>query len=153
MIKSILNFFFPSLMREVFNEGVREGQKNENFRSIQSRRDIAVFELDKWVGNKIISISNEWSDPYIGIGLRIEYFSKTEVPFLVSANAITGEEHIHFGKIISFTPQNLAALMVLNPYERWSLLTGQKISIEPKDEVVLSSYEQIMEKLKENNFI
>jgi len=76
-------------------------------------------------GSKVISVPNEWSDFSVGpIEGFLENKNKevSEVPIV--ADVLSGRSKVCFGVIIPFDPKILEALLKLDPFERYSLVTS-----------------------------
>lgn len=148
MFVEIIKYLFPGTYDHIYASGMSYQRRQEQ----ANRDEIARCEKSMWVGSKVIILSNQWADPYVGTVTGTEDFGRGEL-FLVVKHAITQEEQISFGKPIKFTTENLKLLCSATPSARWNLLTGQAITHQLPSENVLSTYEQMIEKLAAAGFL
>lgn len=146
-IERIVDFIAPSVLLKQFNSGVFEGEKNEILRSRDLRSKTKFFEVEQRLGTPVIVVTNEWSDPVIGFVTDATTLGAGEAPFPVVTDAVTDEPFVCFGHLVNFSESTLKALLSLNPYERWELVTDQHIERDPKEEVSLKTFDQTMESL------
>lgn len=151
-IERIVDFVAPSVLLKQFNSGVFEGEKNEILRSRDLRSKTKFFEVEQRLGTPVIVVTNEWSDPVIGFVTDATTLGTGEAPFPVVTDAVTDEPLICFGHLVNFSESTLKALLSLNPYEQWELVTDQHIERGPKEEVSLKTYYQTMSDLDDCGF-
>ena len=61
---------------------------------------------------------------------------------------------LSFGKIFLYSDSLMNAMLVLNPYQRWELATGQSKTLTEDDRLSdLTSPEEEIEKLKETGYL
>lgn len=93
-------------------------------REARDRRQLEIerITLEAYVGQPVIMIGNEWTDPVIGFALRVDFITQHQDPILVIQDDLSGREVISFGKLYRFSLQRFDALYKLTPYERCSLI-------------------------------
>lgn len=111
------------LCKRQFSKGYLKGldEAKKIYEATREYRRETLFS----VGNKVIVIPNEWSDPLVGF---IEGFLETkngpsDVP--VVKDLLTDKLYNAFGLVIPYSPEILEALLKLDPFERYSLATSQ----------------------------
>lgn len=120
-----------------------------------SNNQAVLSELQSYIGKPVISISNEWDDPIIGIGKEIVFISKANTPKLVIEDYISGKEYMPLGIIMGFTEQRFKALSKLDPFEICSLLyrNNHVFSAFKKNKSgTFSGYDSLHEKLMKTDF-
>jgi hypothetical protein len=113
-------------------------------------RDCRYSEMMMYEGEYVIVITNNWGDPYVGLVTDAVFLGENDAsPFLKTKCALTGKEHIHFGKHVLFSYPILKALMSVDPYERWTMMTNQDLLQQDKPDDELTSYEELEKRLLE----
>lgn len=120
-----------------------------------SNNQAVLIELQSYIGKPVISVSNEWDDPIIGIGKEIVFITKANTPKLVIQDYISGKEYMPFGIVMGFTEQRFKALSKLDPFEICSLLYRNNhvfSTFEKNKSGTFSGYDSLHEKLLKTDF-
>lgn len=88
---------------------------------LKSRKNAELLELRNMVEAPVIYIPNEWCDPIIGFGNRVEFVSRNNCPILIVDDCISGTEKWAVGPWFHFSEQKLMVLSKLDPFERWAM--------------------------------
>ncbi len=99
------------------------GKIEESDRYFKRKEEIEISCIEQDVGKPFICISNEWENPVIGIVLGVEFVSAARQPVVKIYDFISDSVKIIFGKRLPFNDYNLNAILKLDPYERWNLMT------------------------------
>lgn len=148
-----------SISTEVNKRGYIEGRCDgyaEALKGVeQRRRQFREIDLNGHVNAPVIAVGNEWEDPVIGFGVRVEFITKSQEPMLVVYDYVTGREVMPFGVIRTYTHQLYRVVRDLNPYERWALMSNNSDSYQDYDKPksgVASSPSELGKKLIESGF-
>lgn len=114
-----LEFLFPELFALVKSEGFNQGYQARYKEEVERNRLIRESELIP-VGSKVISIGNEWEEMIVG---TIRGYER-ELPIVF--DELSQEEFLCFSVTVPYHDGLLNALLKLNPYERFALITGGK---------------------------
>lgn len=119
----------------------------------RARVDSSRFELVyKQIGKPCIYVSNEWGNPVVGYGVKVEDFGRTEA-WLVVHDYISGQDVIPFGKRLDYNPQRLELVLNLTPWELCELLHDHTEGFQDKPKLnVRDSATALMERLTTNGF-
>ena len=138
---------------EELNVRIKESdQLASDINNMTRQEAINYIEMETHVGKPIIVIGNNWDNPLIGVGIKIDLITQGNCPILVVKDYITDQEYITFGKIFHYTQQRFEAIMKLDPNERWALISDNRHPNTNQPTDVLLTKEEIMEILIENNF-
>lgn len=145
-------------MLESFNKGVLSGKNvgasEALYQRITDQKESDLFELQKFMDQKIIVFGNDWEDPFFGYGTGIELITKAQQPVLCFKNAITGEVSVTFGKVFLYNESLMNAVLMLNPYQRWELATGQNLLMTENDKLSdLTPPEEMVSTLKDIGYL
>lgn len=146
-----------------FQEGYLKGHEQGHIQGCRAARDHVEqerliserIELEMHLNKPVISIGNEWTDPVIGFGVRVELVTKARCPKLVVHDYITGEDVYVAGAIRPYTDQIYRAIKRLDPYERWELVSRNGCGYEDFDKPhsgIASSPEELDDKLTSAGF-
>lgn len=162
MINKFINWFlytfFQSSMLASFNQGVESGKGRGCNEAVDQRnndkKESDLFELKKFMDQKIIVFGNGWEDPVFGYGTGIELITKAQQPVLCFKNAVTGEVSVTFGKVFLYNDMLMNAVLMLNPYQRWELATGQNLLMTESDKLSdLTPPEEMVSTLKNIGYL
>ncbi len=120
----------------------------------ESTRQYAIYELDQFVNKPVICLSNEWKNPIIGYGTRIDFITQAMNPVLCVHNYLDGQEYVVLGSVFHFNEQRFNALFKLNPFELCSFIYGRYMADE-FDKAISeerNGKEEIQELLETNGF-
>lgn len=146
---------FQEPLKEILNKQHEKGKIDYKKSLDKLKNDVTVAELELMLGSPVISISNEWCDPIIGIANRIEYITLAKSPILVVKDYITQKEKYVLGKTYFYTEQRLNAIFKLDPFELCSIIYNNiYYDTEFKKEKleVRKSLDEVREILKNNDF-
>lgn len=136
IIKNILNFLFPNIFLDVFNEGKREGSCETQTRMLEERNQsynrTKLFEIEELMDDYVICVSNEWKDMMIAKVVSIDQPSNGSILPVVQ-DIVTGERFLSFSILIPFRISVLEQLCKLNPYERWAYMSKQWHYLDMKE--------------------
>jgi len=155
MLKKILTWLGLTTIHAA-NEKLHEGISQERTRQQEFRDKIELTELQSLVGKPVIGFSNEWENIVVGVVTDLQFISKAQKPIPVVFNYLTGKEQLVICKLMPFTEQRLKALIKLDPYERWCLISPSNkpyrvndITKKPK----LYTEEEIFQILENKGFL
>lgn len=152
LIMKLLEKLFPKYFSLIRQKAYHDGYYARVKQSTEQMKQIELFELQELVGKKVISISNEWDNPQIGVALRIELITQAQNPVLIIKDYLSNQEVMIMGKTYAYTPQRLQAVLKLNPFELCSLIyTYTSVFDKPKTGVRQQS-DVIMSKLAQSGF-
>lgn len=107
---------------QAYSRGKQEGyqlRSDEQNITFQKTQD---YEQSRFLGVPMIAISNEWDNPVIGFGKRMELFGKSYI--LVIQDYVTNEEKICNGVHLPYNAQRLETILSLDPNQLIGLLYG-----------------------------
>ena len=140
---------------KTYEQGVLDGEKKEAERARENLEKFRLAETEYYVGKPVIIVSNEWTNPVIGFGRRVDFITQARTPVLVVDDYLRGEEIMCQGALLSFSYQKFDAVMSLNPYDLCALLYNNMIEFneftKPKSGT-RDSREVISDKLKSSGF-
>lgn len=148
--EKIARFFFGNLIdgligKALYDARIRE--REEYFR-------IKNFELESFVGEKLIIISNNWEQPLYATGVELTSINDDDRMALVIKELFTGENFITFGKVFKFSEELNNALLNLTPFERWNVAVPHNpIPWDKKHQPMVEHPTDIKKKLKEKGWI
>lgn len=129
-------------------------QKERDYRNEQKKKCL-LNELELMIGKPVISISNEWSNPVIGFGKRVDLITMAKTPVLIIEDYVSGEDILSFSVPFYFSEQRLFALSKLDPFEICSIIYKNSSWMEPFEKVksdVFDGYDVIINRLKQTDF-
>lgn len=136
IIKNILNFLFPNIFLDVFNEGKREGSCETQTKMLEERNQsynrAKLFEIEELMDDYVICISNEWEDMLIAKVVSIDQHHSGSILPIVQ-DIVTGVRFLSFSILIPFRISVLEQLCKLNPYERWAYMSKQWHYLDMKE--------------------
>lgn len=156
--KKIENFIQESKNKEILE--VIKKAKNEALQEERAYRDeqrnhCLFIELEMMIGKPVISISNEWNNPIIGFGKRIEFITRAKTPVLIIEDYVSGNDMMVLSVPFYFSEQRLFALSKLDPFEICSIIYKNSAWMEPFEKVksgVFEGYDVIINRLKQTDF-
>lgn len=154
----ILNIFFRLEMLAAFERGADSGEKIGYMKAINQRnkdkKEAEAFELQKFIDQKVIVIGNNWEDPIFGYGKFVDTITQDKSPVLVLKDSITNEVLLTLGKTFLYSDSLMNTILMLNPYQRWELATGQSMTETAADRLSdITPPEDLVEKLKEIGYL
>lgn len=152
MLFELIKKLFPKIYQAIFNSGVSHGVIKERTRYLDDRQKIHLIAQEQWIDKKVIIISNEWEDPFVGTVVGLEDFERNEAHLIVR-DAVSKKEFISFGKVVPFDVANLSALVGMSPWVRWEILTGQKLDKSVPENSCLKTFNQFMDELLQSGFL
>lgn len=162
MIQFIKNWFlmtfFQTQLLARFAEGVDAGKNTGYNQAIdqrnKDRKEAEAFELQKFIGQKVIVIGNHWEDPIFGYGKFVDTITQDKSPVLVLKDSITDEVLMTLGKTFLYSDSLMNTILMLNPYQRWELATGQSMARTADDRLSdITPPEAMVKKLKEVGYL
>lgn len=145
--------FFEKKLNQAYQNGFDDGQEQHSMNAFKERQKFRLLELEHWIRLPIICISNEWDDPIIGFGVRVEMTCRNkDVPILVMKDYVTNKEVYCNGVIMEFTSQRFNAIYKLDPFELCSLVYRQYGTFNKEKKVTVLTQEEMINKLNENHF-
>lgn len=151
--------FFKGMKNKAYSAGYRAGHgagyAEGEVTARKRREECQLIELRAMVGAPVICLPNEWDNPIIGFGNRIEFIANASQPILMVDDCIRGTERTSFGGWFLFSEQKLHALAKLDPYERWVVhskyATGHELYDKPRIADALMG-EALVSKVMESPF-
>ncbi len=152
------NYIFK-ILSKLFSQQISDFVKSskEDFLAQREKsiNQVKRIELEMLIGQPVISISNEWKNPIVGVAVRVIEITQSKTPMIVIKDYITGEEFMPMGWVAHFTHQRLSVALKLNPFELASLLyTNECYDTEftKNKSGVRDSEEVVIQKLQEHGF-
>lgn len=155
--------FFKKLKKRAYDighsAGYRVGYYAGHNKAISDderrKRECEHLELQSLVGAPVIFIPNEWTNPIIGFGVRIESITRAGQSMLLVDDCISGKERTSLGGWFRFSEQKLIALSKLDPFERWAIhsnnATGHELFDKPHTGTALMG-QALVSKVMESPF-
>lgn len=135
--------FFDKEISSLKNEAISKYKSDDS----KERKRCKRLELEMMLGKPVISISNEWENPTVGVAVDIIEITLAKNPMLLVKDYLTGEVVMPMGWIAPFTQQRLDAFLKLTPFEACSIIykvscgdsefTKNKTGIRDDNEVIL----------------
>lgn len=147
--------FFSQEINDMVNKAKNDAKNEERNYREEQRKHCQFIELSMMIGKPVISISNEWDNPIVGFGKRIEFITKAETPVLIIEDYVSGEDVLVLSTPFYFSEQRFNALSKLDPFEICSIIFRNSAWMEPFEKVksgVFDGYDVIFEKLKSTDF-
>lgn len=141
------------IKQQAYQQGVAEGQREARNRAAEERGDYQRKLLEVQVGTPLIRVPNEWDNPVIGFGRRIDMIGNS--PILVIHDYISNTDTIGGGVCFDFSEQKLEILLRLDPFEAWAFLAHNNVGHHNYDKNrtgVRDSADDILKKLRYNGF-
>jgi hypothetical protein len=136
------------LKRTAFLMKQEELEKHHN-----DRHEIQILCIETNVGKPFISVTNEWDNPMIGIVLDVEFVTAGLFPIAKVYDFVTNKVLLRGNTRIPFNRYNLEAILRLDPYQRWNLVTKSELpSDKPKINPDCFSPRDILDILEMRNF-
>lgn len=132
-----------------FSAGIRQAQEQ----AIDHRRAFCLTEMKAQIGAPLIRVPNEWDNPVIGFGQRVEVIGHS--PVLVIRDYVRNADTMGGGVCFDFSEQKLDILLRLNPFEAWAFLAHNSVghhNYEKNHSGVRDSADDILKKLRDNGF-
>ena len=139
--------------QQAYQQGVAEGQRVARNRAAEEREDYQRKLMEMQVGTPLIRIPNEWDNPVIGFGRRIEMVGNS--PILVIHDYVRNSHIMGGGVCFDFSEQKLDILLRLDPFEAWAFLAHNHVGHHNYDKNrtgVRDSADEILRKLRYNGF-
>lgn len=145
--------FWKNRIEQAYQKGLTEGQMRGQQKAMEERNAFRLREMEIQVGTPLIRIPNEWDNPVIGFGQRIEMIGNS--PVLVIHDYVSNTEKIGGGVCFDFSEQKLNILLRLDPFEAWAFLAHNHVGHHNYDKNrtgVRDSADDILKKLRCNGF-
>lgn len=146
---------FSKKIENLIEKTKNEGRQEERDYRDEQKKKCLLNELELMIGKPVISISNEWNNPTIGFGKRIEFITKAETPVLIVEDYVSGKDMMLLSVPFYFSEQRLFALSKLEPFEICSIIYKNSAWMEPFEKVksgVFEGYDVIINRLKQTDF-
>lgn len=148
-------FNFKKKIKSSYNQGFSDGIIHQKTHDLAEKSKIKQFEVEQYVGKKVIAFSNEWENPIIGVGHHIEYITQSNSPVLVIQDYVENRKIYSLGIIKFYTEQKLNAILSLDPFSLIALVyhcydTPEKFETIKRGE--RWENEKILKALKDNGF-
>lgn len=147
--------FFSQEINDMVNKAKSDAENEERDYRENQRRHCQFIELEMMIGKPVISISNEWDNPIVGFGKRIEFITQAKTPVLIIEDYVSGQDVLVLSTPFYFSEQRFNALSKLDPFEICSIIFRNSAWMEPFEKVksgVFDGYDVIIEKLKSTDF-
>lgn len=152
-----------TFIQEAKDKEISEAVNNAKNKALQEERDYReeqrnhclFIELEMMIGKPVISISNEWNNPIIGFGKRIDFITTAKMPVLIVEDYVSGKDMMLLSTPFYFSAQRLFALSKLDPFEICSIIYKNSAWMEPFEKVksgVFEGYDVIINRLKQTDF-
>lgn len=117
---------FSKLYRQGKLDGSIEKSKEIYEEQKQLRQANWEIEANTFIGKKVITISNNWDDPVVGVCVAYDDFGKgwPQRPLPKIKDALTGEYGWCGGIIMLYSENRLQTLLSMDPFTRWGLLSN-----------------------------
>lgn len=117
------------------------------------RKEIQVCCIEVDIGTPFISVTNEWDNPLIGIVLGVQYVTAGNCPIAHVYDFITNQSVYCGNSRVPYTDLNLDAILKLNPYQRWNLISKSSLDMDkPKYNKDCFSPDEIRTILEDRGF-
>lgn len=103
----------------MMSNAVRERDVSEQTRKDEFARNAAFLRI----GDPIIVVGNEWENLIVGFVVDVDLITAAQQPAFIVKDYLSGTTCMTFGEVIDFSNQRLNALLKLDPFERWSLIS------------------------------
>ena len=153
-IKNLFWSFVEKYFKTNIQNEINKAINNEREDKRNHYNEIKTIELSQFIGKPVICISNEWADPIIGFGLRVEFITRSKNPILCTHNYLDGREYLIMGAAYHFTEQRFDALFKINRFELCSFIYNHASS-EPFEKIKschVREKEEIKQLLEVNGF-
>lgn len=104
------------------------------------------------IGKPIISVSNQWENPVIGIVIGVAYLTRGDQPVAKVYNFLTDRVVLCAIPLIPCTKSNLDAVLLLNPFQCWNLINRTCIETSSATPSELLSQKAVRQILKFRSF-
>lgn len=104
-------------LEDYLQKGLKKAKDDEEAR----RMEIEEIRLSSFIGQPVIVISNEVSNPMVGIAKEVTHITLANVPMLVVEDVVTGQNYVVFGTVFAYTEQKFDALNNMDPQARIAL--------------------------------
>ena len=150
-----MKFWTPisQIKKNAYNAGVIAGRNEQHRQDIAERQHIRHLEMLSEVGNPLIIVPNEWSNPIIGFGEAVEIIGNTHT--LIVKDYISMENTWCGGIQMHFSEQRLNTVLELDPYELWAITATNSYGFDDYDKAKTDerwSRDRIMQALETNGF-
>lgn len=149
----MFSFWKNRIEQQAYQKGLSEGQRLAQQQAMDERNAFLRIEVETQIGSPLIRIPNEWSNPTIGFGRRVEMIGNS--PILVIHDYISNTDTIGGGVCFDFSEQKLDILLRLDPFEAWAFLAHNNVghhNYEKNRTGVRDSADDILDKLRSNGF-
>ncbi len=139
--------------QSAYQQGFSDGQNLAQKETFDRREEYEHNKLKLQVGSPVIRIPNEWDNPVIGFGHRVEMMGNS--PMLVVHDYVRNRQTVGGGVCFDFSEQKLDVLLRLDPFEAWAFLAHNSVGHDNFDKIRTGqrdSAEEIIEKLHLNGF-
>lgn len=104
--------------------------RNQELEETRQRIDEFALETTLAIGNRIITITNEWEDN-LGVGRITGHFQNAGGSTLVEYfDELTERTMVSFAAVLPYRKETVEALVKLAPWERHALVYGKSLSSE-----------------------
>ena len=145
--------FWKKRLDRAYQKGFSEGLCRAQQQAMDERNTFLRIEMDMQIGTPLIRVPNEWDNPVVGFGRRIEMIGNS--PILVIHDYISNTETIGGGVCFDFSEQKLDILLRLDPFEAWAFLAHNSVRFENYNKNrtgTRNSSEEILKALHDNGF-
>lgn len=149
----MLKWLLRKQLQQEHAQGVREGrrlQSDEDWARRQAGRD---KEQEIAIGAPVIMVPNEWDNPIIGFGERLEDLGHSKT--LLVHNYVTNKLSRCGGVQMDFSDQRLAIVLDLDPFQLWAITAHNAVGHEDFHKPKTSERwprERILDALKAHGF-
>lgn len=145
--------FWKNRIERAYQKGISEGLGRAQQQAMDERNNFLRIEMNMQIGTPLIRVPNEWENPVIGFGQRVEVIGNS--PVLVIHDYVRNTETIGGGVCFDFSEQKLDILLRLNPFEAWAFLAHNSVghhNYEKNRSGVRDNAADILKKLHDNGF-
>lgn len=115
-------------LQRAHQQGVREGRREQADADWKRREACRNQELEQAIGTPVIIVPNEWDNPIIGFGERLEDLGHSKV--LLVHNYLTNELTWCGGSMMDFSEQRLEIVLGLDPFQLWAITARNAVGHE-----------------------
>lgn len=146
---------FSKKIENFIEKTKNEGRQEEKDYRDEQKKKCLLNELELMIGKPVISISNEWNNPTIGFGKRIEFITRAKIPVLIIEDYVSGNDMMVLSVPFYFSEQRFNAFAKLDPFELCSIVFKNSAWMEPFEKEksgTFDGYDVLLEKLKKTDF-
>lgn len=124
----MLAWLMRKSIQQAHARGVQEGRRLQRDDDWARRQAFEDQELAAAIGTPVIVVPNEWDNPIIGFGERLEDLGHSRV--LLVHNYVTNQLSWCGGSMMCFSAQRLEIVLGLDPFQLWAITARHTVGHE-----------------------